>query len=47
MWLAKEKFPYFDKITYMDVTKDKKYGVLGGVVSGEITIILFTFDSNM
>jgi hypothetical protein len=47
MWLAKEKFPYFDKITFMDITKDKKYGILGGVVAGEITLVLFTFDTNM
>jgi hypothetical protein len=47
MWLAKEKFPQFDKITFMDITKCKKFGIIGGVVNGEVVISLFTFDTQM
>jgi hypothetical protein len=47
MWLAKEKFPQFDLISFMDITKDKKFGILGGVVGPDVVIALFTFDTAM
>lgn len=47
MWLANEKFSQFDKITFMDITRDKKFGIIGGIVSGEIVVSLFTFDTSM
>ena len=47
MWLAEEKFPQFQKITYLDITKDKKYGIVGGQAQGVITIGLFKFDTTM
>jgi hypothetical protein len=47
MWLAKEKFPQFEKITFLDITKNKEYGIIGGVVNGQPTISLFDFNTSM
>lgn len=47
MWLASEKFPQFEKITFMDITKDKKHGIIGGIVKGECSLALFSFNTDM
>lgn len=47
MWLIQEKFPNVQKLTALDVTKDKKFGIAGVIQGGKPALFLFTFDAEM
>jgi hypothetical protein len=47
MWLLREKFPLVQKLTALDVTKDKQYGIAGVIQNNKPMILLFTFNSSI
>jgi len=47
MWLLREKFPLVQKLTSLDVTKDKQFGIAGVIQNNKPMILLFTFNSSI
>ena len=47
MWLLQEKFPLVQKLTALDISKDKKFGIAGVIQNNKPVLVFFTFDASM